>query len=449
MTPCNGLVIGAPAAWRSPMLVHRNATLFSMKVLILASTPDEALALAPGLEAAGAQVVGTTDGHQLVRSAIRHAPELVVASLPEVPPPMFEALRLLAETAPCAVLVVTDDESPAWMEQAVRLGVGAWVVRGAPAARWAPLMALAQRRHAWLRAQQAEMARLRAQLDERKWVDRAKGLLMRDNALSEEQAFQLLRTASMHANLRVGEVSRGVIEAAQSAGAINRSGLLRMLSQRIARARLQLRLGLEVHVARETLAQSRERADSAFAHLLALPLGEALGTLRAQALQAWEALKPLLDDESVPLSELDARAEALLDGADRLTRALEDASGRRSLQMVNLCGRQRMLAQRLAKQALMVAAGVDSPVQAPGALAHTMHEFEQALETLEQAPASGEGLRAGLAAARAHWVRLCDGTRAAHTRAGGLAVARESEALVEEFDHLTERYERSMQVLMA
>lgn len=420
-----------------------------MRVLILAPTATEAQALVPGLEAAGAKVVGVTDGHQLVREAIRHAPELVVACLPTVPAPIFEALRLLAETAPCAVLAVTDDASPELMDQALRLGVGAWVVRGEPQGRWAPLMALATRRHALQRAQQAEIARLRAQLDERKWVDRAKGLLMRDNTLSEEQAFQLLRTASMHANLRVGEVSRGVIEAAQAAGAINRAGLLRMLSQRIARSLVQCRLGLETHVARDTLAQSLARADSAFAHLLALPLGEALGVLRDEAREAWEALKPMLAEESPALAEVDVRAEALLDRADRLTRALEEASGRRSLHVVNLCGRQRMLAQRLAKQALLLAASVDSPVQAPGALAQTMREFEQALETLEQAPSSGEGLRAGLAAARAHWLRLCDGARAVHTRAGGLAVTRESEALVAEFDQLTERYERSMQVLMA
>lgn len=420
-----------------------------MRVLILAPTATDAQALAPGLEAAGAKVVGVTDGHQLVREAIRHAPALVVACLPTVPAPLLEALRLLAETAPCAVLAVTDDESPELMDQALRLGVDAWVVRGAPQSRWAPLMALAERRRALHQDQQAEMARLRAQLDERKWVDRAKGLLMRDNALSEEQAFQLLRTASMHANLRVGEVSRGVIEAAQSAGAINRAGLLRMLSQRIARALVQIQLGLEAHAARETLAQCQARADSAFAHLLALPLGEALGALREEAREAWAALKPLLAEPAPALAEVDERAEALLDRADRLTRALEDASGRRSLHVVNLCGRQRMLVQRLAKQALLLAAGVNSPTQPPGALAQTMREFEQALGELEQAPASGEGLRAGLAAARAHWVRLCEGARAAHTRAGGLAVARESEALVEEFDQLTERYERSMQVLMA
>src|SRR6185369_9564547 len=58
-------------------------------------------------------------------------------------------------------------------------------------------------------------------------------ILMRAQHVSEEEAFQLLRNASMQGNRRVGQVSRGVIESARVAQAINQAGQQRMLSQRL------------------------------------------------------------------------------------------------------------------------------------------------------------------------------------------------------------------------
>ena len=68
---------------------------------------------------------------------------------------------------------------------------------------------------------------------ERKLVDRAKGILMRARQVSEDEAFRVLRAASMHSNQRVGQVSQHVIDAARFAEAVNRAGQLRMLSQRL------------------------------------------------------------------------------------------------------------------------------------------------------------------------------------------------------------------------
>ena len=56
---------------------------------------------------------------------------------------------------------------------------------------------------------------------------------MRAREVTEAEAFAVLRTASMHSNQRVGQVSRQVIAAAHYADAVNRAGKLRMLSQRL------------------------------------------------------------------------------------------------------------------------------------------------------------------------------------------------------------------------
>jgi len=61
----------------------------------------------------------------------------------------------------------------------------------------------------------AELEEAKSQLEERKLVDRAKGILMRSLQIPEEEAFGLLRRASMHEQQRVGLVSRRVIDDAR------------------------------------------------------------------------------------------------------------------------------------------------------------------------------------------------------------------------------------------
>ena len=138
--------------------------------------------------------------------------------------------------------------------------------------------------------------------------------------------------------------------------------------------------------------------------------------------------------------------------ADALTAALQAASGRRNLQVVNLCGRQRMLAQRLAKQALLAGLLPEPQAAAQAADASlTIRDFEAALAALEQAPLASDAIRAALAQARGQWQRLLAGLRRTagpDATAGRAALERDSDALLATFEALTTLYEHSMQVLM-
>lgn len=70
-------------------------------------------------------------------------------------------------------------------------------------------------------------------LGERKVVDRAKFILMQARQMSDDDAFRVLRTASMHSNQRLGLVGQHIIASARFAEGVNRAGQLRMLSQRL------------------------------------------------------------------------------------------------------------------------------------------------------------------------------------------------------------------------
>jgi AmiR/NasT family two-component response regulator len=422
-----------------------------MSLLIVAPEAAAAEDLAQRLEGEGVPTVGTSACHMLVRDSVRLAPEAVVVEAAAVDTGLLEALQLLATTAPRPVLlfgVALDDE--ALLAAVFDAGVQEAAAEPCDAALLRRLLPRARARFEREQRLRRELAGAQARLDERKWVDRAKGLLMSARHLSEPDAFALLRTASMQANLRVGEVSRGVIEAAEAAEAVNRAGQLRMLSQRIVKSLALVQLAVERGAAEAQLEESVERARANVDRLAGLALGDAALPLRQDTAAAWQALEALVrSGATADLAAADELAGQLLERAEGLTDALQQLSGRRSLQVVNLAGRQRMLSQRVAKQSLLAGClvGPAGEAAAAGALA-SVTEFDAALTQLERSPLANEEIRSTLAVARGQWQRLLEGVRGASARDGRVTLARESEALLQSFEHLTSLYEHSMQVLL-
>jgi len=442
-----------------------------MSLLVTAPDDAQAQALAASLRQAGVRLAGACACSNLVREAVRLAPEVVLLACPALDAALLAQLRLLAGGRPLPVLVASDGTVPAQGQDLLDAGIWAWLPADCQPGLLAQVLPLAQARWAAQRAGDAALADALARLDERKWVERAKGLLMRDQQLSESDAFSLLRTASMHTNLRVGEVSRGLIEAAQAAEAVNRAGQLRMLSQRLVKALALWVADADRAAAADQLADCHQRLQDNLDLLAQALPGATPGAGPAEALLAWQGLRQQVQvarQASAPAAALaalaaaDDRAEALLVAADALTAALEHASGRQGLRVVNLCGRQRMLVQRLAKQAVLQSClgGAAAAAQAEAAVA-TRDAFAQALQLLQRAPLANDEIRALLAEALAQWQRLLQGVQRLGSLKPGAAgpagpgapaalrtVSRESEALLTSFDRLTSVYEHSLQVLL-
>lgn len=419
-------------------------------MLLLITAPDEPTAsdLAAQLRADGLRVAGAVACSNLVREGVRLAPEAVVVVADSVDGAVVEALRLLQAAQPVPVLLFCRQLPAALAEAAVQAGVMHASAEACSPAALRLALPLVRAQFQRRLALERELAGAQSRLDERKWVDRAKGVLMSVQQLSEPDAFALLRTASMQTNLRVGEVSRALIEAAEAADAVNRAGQLRMLSQRIVKALALAQAGVERVPAEEWLRESIHRAQVNIDQLAALDLDDKLQPLRAATMAGWQALQAALATPG-DLMQTDAQAQTLLDAAQALTDGLQAAGGRRNLQVVNASGRQRMLSQRLAKQALLAALlpPEGAQQQAEAALA-SVAEFDAALLQLEQAPLTSEDIRAALAVARGQWQRMLGGVRNATQREGRLALARESEALLQSFERLTSLYEHSIQLLL-
>jgi two-component system, response regulator PdtaR len=104
----------------------------------------------------------------------------------------------------CPAVLYTRDTGPDVVKQANRAGVMGFLLKPLRAAELAPTLDLALARFRDLR-------RLQRARSERPIVDQAKGKLMMDRRLSEEEAFQWLRRRAMDSRQRLGDVARVVL----------------------------------------------------------------------------------------------------------------------------------------------------------------------------------------------------------------------------------------------
>lgn len=411
-------------------------------VLLLSAPDPGAPPLASDFAAAGFHVCGEGDCAHLVRETLRASPDVLVCWAPRPTPELLQAVTILQAQQPVPVLLFTQDAGAESLHAALEGGVHAWVVQGYAPQRLRPLVHLAQAREQRERQLHGRIAELAGKLEERKWVDKAKGILMRASRVSEEEAFRLLRTASMQGNQRVGDLSRQVIDAARVGDAINRAGQQRMLSQRLVKLYALACSRTEGAAAAGLMRQSVQRVEDNLAALATGLSAATYGDLVAAARSAWRQLRELLDapPRAADLPLLDAHAEAVLAQADALVAALESSGLAPQVHVINVSGRQRMLSQRLAKLALLQGDAA--------ALAETAARFEQGLAELEGAPLSTPEIRAMLERGRAAWQDLLAAVPAASHGPGRLKVAAASEELLEVFDELTAAYQHSIEVLI-
>ncbi|HSV69099.1 MAG TPA: type IV pili methyl-accepting chemotaxis transducer N-terminal domain-containing protein [Methylibium sp.] len=419
-----------------------------ISVLLYPGADPQAPDLCADLRAAGIHVLGAVACDKLVQEAVRQSPDLLVCWAQPADEALFRALELLHATQPAPVLAFAQDGGVETMERALDAGVQAWVVQGYAPARLRPLIQLAQARFRRERGLREALDELGHRFEERKLVDRAKGLLMLARQVPEDEAFRLLRSSAMQAKLRIGQFAQQLIDAAQEAAGVNRAGQLRMLSQRLVQLFALRAAGCDAEAALARQQRAVAQLDERIEQLGKLLSKATFGDLLDGVLGAWAALRAALDETPrvERLLPLDARAEALLQAADTLTAALEQAGAAPSLRIINLAGRQRMLSQRLAKEALFA---VLLPEPAAGlardAAAATAAEVDAALATLQAAPLAGPELRAALDEALADWPVLLAAAARAGSTEGRLRLAGASEQALERFERLTGQVERSLQ----
>ena len=116
------------------------------------------------------------------------------------------------------IVLFTSDDDTSHVPQAVAAGVTAYIVDGLAPDRIRPILTVAMARFRHQEALLAELDSARGELQERKVVDRAKGLLMQRQGLSEPEAYAKLRKAAMNKGVKLVEIAQQMIDVAELLG---------------------------------------------------------------------------------------------------------------------------------------------------------------------------------------------------------------------------------------
>ncbi|MFK4770455.1 ANTAR domain-containing response regulator [Rhizobium sp. ZW T2_16] len=141
-------------------------------------------------------------------------PDVIIIDIENPNRDMMEHLFQLTRTVSRPIAMFVDRSDTALIESAMEAGVSAYVVDGLKKERVKSILDMAVSRfNAFSRLQQ-ELAEARSALEERKVVERAKGILMKMRGLSEEEAFALLRQTAMNEKKKMAEIAQSLVTAA-------------------------------------------------------------------------------------------------------------------------------------------------------------------------------------------------------------------------------------------
>lgn len=116
------------------------------------------------------------------------------------------------------IVMFTSDEDTSHVGEAVAAGVTAYIVDGLAPERIRPILSIAMARFRHQEALLAELDQTRGQLQERKLIEQAKGILMQRQGLSETEAYARLRKAAMNKGMKLADMARQMIDMAQLLG---------------------------------------------------------------------------------------------------------------------------------------------------------------------------------------------------------------------------------------
>ncbi|WP_091737743.1 ANTAR domain-containing response regulator [Phenylobacterium immobile] len=181
-----------------------------MRVLII--DPDEARA---ALVAQGLLGIEPLDVERISAfdeaAALRFAPDVIVIASESPDRDTLESLRDANAHNPRPVVMFVDRSAPGLAEAAVEAGVAAYVVDGLQEARVRPVLEVAMSRFSLMQRLRADLEKAQADLAARKTIERAKGLLMKERGMDEEQAFKLLRKLAMDTGRPLGAVASDLL----------------------------------------------------------------------------------------------------------------------------------------------------------------------------------------------------------------------------------------------
>ena len=190
-----------------------------LKVMLVDEDPDRAADVRAALIACGCEVISLLASPLEIHEAVKTtSPDVIIIDTESPSRDSLENLAFVSRDHPHPIVMFSGDRSNETIREAIRAGVSAYVVDGLSEERLQPILQVAVARFTAEQSLKRELADARTQLADRKNIERAKGILMTQRTLTEEEAFQMLRKFAMDRGIRLAEAAARVIDLSSMLG---------------------------------------------------------------------------------------------------------------------------------------------------------------------------------------------------------------------------------------
>ena len=188
----------------------------SPKIVIVDESPIRAAILEEGLREAGyTSVVRISEMQSLLARIYALDPDIIVIDLENPSRDILEQMFHVSRAVRRPIAMFVDQSDAASIQASVDAGVSAYIVDGLKKERIKPILDLCVFRFNAFAKLQDELDRTKSALEERKVIDRAKGILMKLKGLTEEEAYVLMRSTAMREKKKIGEIAQSILTASE------------------------------------------------------------------------------------------------------------------------------------------------------------------------------------------------------------------------------------------
>src|SRR3984893_17009874 len=188
----------------------------SPKIVIVDESPIRAAILEEGLREAGFKdVVHISEMQSLLARIYALDPDVIVIDLENPSRDVLEQMFQVSRAVRRPIAMFVDQSDAASIQASVDAGVSAYIVDGLKKERLKPILDLCISRFNAFSRLQDELDRAKSALEDRKVIDRAKGILMKLKGLTEEEAYVLLRSTAMREKKKIGEIAPSILTASE------------------------------------------------------------------------------------------------------------------------------------------------------------------------------------------------------------------------------------------
>jgi len=183
-----------------------------LKILIIDSNDERAAVVEDGLSGYGdAQILRMGLLTDLVRKIEEIQPDVIFVDVDSPDRDTLENMRSVSDVMPRPIIMFVEESEASLAEEALRAGVSAYIVDGLSSRRVKPILDVAILRFKVFQKMREELDKAKSDLASRKIVERAKGLLMEQRKLSEEEADKLLRNTAMKDGKSILDIADNLI----------------------------------------------------------------------------------------------------------------------------------------------------------------------------------------------------------------------------------------------